>query len=63
MVVVHRHIGGLAVLDLAGLPYKGIPDGWPLPVLVPGTLDLVGRRDGAPGKAFREFKVGHDIPR
>jgi len=54
MVMIHGYIAALAIGDLARGMNKSIPDGWTFTVLIPGSLDLVGRRGATPDKISGE---------
>src|SRR5262249_49689841 len=58
VVVVVRHIAGVAVLDLAWRVGKGVPDRRPLAVLVPRALDLIRGRRHTPVEAVGKAAVG-----
>src|SRR5262249_816278 len=62
VVVVVGDVAGVAVLDLARRVRVRVPDRLALAVLVPGALDLVGRRGSAPVKAVWELWRGHVDP-
>ena len=47
-----------AGFDFPFLLTKGIPDGWPAPVAVNGSFDLVGGRGGSPNEVGAEMGTG-----
>jgi hypothetical protein len=52
--MVASNVTVVAAENLTGEMAEGIPDRWPAAVLGDGTLDLVGRRRGAPQKTVRK---------
>jgi hypothetical protein len=48
MVEIAADIGVRSIFDLSRRVRKPIPDGFTLPVLFPGALDLVGSRSRSP---------------
>ena len=58
MVVVARHIAGIAIGDTARLSAEQVPDAGAAPVLCDGPLDLIGRGGDAPLERCRQRQGG-----
>ena len=58
MVVVARHIAGIAIGDAARLSAEQVPDAGAAPVLCGGPLDLIGRGGDAPLERCRQRQGG-----
>ena len=68
-----RHVGGESVVVVArdvaivAFPHATflvgvhIPDGWPFAVGLPGSLDLIGRRSGAPSEVGRKRRCHRKV--
>ena len=58
MVVVARHIAGIAIGNTARLSAEQVPDAGAAPVLCGGPLDLIGRGGDAPLERCRQRQGG-----
>ena len=64
MVVVTRHIAGIAIGNTARLSAEQVPDAGSAPVLCGSPLDLIGRGGDAPLERCRQRQGGrHGAPR
>ena len=57
VIVIDRHVAGVAVLHLAWRVRERVPDRQTLAVLVPRAFDLIRRRRDAPEESFRKFAI------
>ena len=62
VVVVAGDVAGVTPQHGSGPPGERVPDRRPPPVLVDGTLDLVGRGGGTPEEPVGEVDRGHGSP-
>jgi hypothetical protein len=55
MVMIAGRLGVLSAQDVVRRPHEAVPDALPAAILVPATLDLIGRGGNAPGEICRKF--------